>query len=1374
MLISLSFFATRINELCLEESFAREVIAADSTVELEKEVRTLLIAEHCAQICSLMNHVYCVTQFIVATIQLESWHMEFVQWEKQNGTVLHNSTKQRKGRKKMSIAELAKQPIQPEPEIPRPVITAYCCHCKLAQEFAETSHEKGPPTFVPPLPQSRPLLPQLENSQQEIEEDRSGGDADEEDLEEDETAVARREFSHWFKDQRGENDDLSSATGSAAFETLRGGRMVPISEPCLSAFAISPSSRWQQYEQFRQCFRDPAENGLHTAEQEYQVSVRDFEEADMQSRHVLENARVIALTATGCSNNQQLIKKLKPAVLLIEEAAEILEMQLLTCLTEGVEHIVLIGDHKQLQPQVEIFEYERKNHLNISMFERLVSNGSRPFPQTVLTIQRRMRPEISQLVRPIYTVPIIDRPTTTSVQSRHGVFYKENPPGFAKPIFWWLHSHSDEASGVGVSTMNTREIAMTKCILKVLVTQENVPMEDITVLSPYLGQVRELRKALRNEFGEVQVHTVDRFQGDENTIVILSMTRSRETAFVKKENRMCVALSRARRSLFVLSHSGLPEMAPHWKRAYETFEASGCVGSELPLQCPRHPESCSLLVAPDPEAKRPCNKFCGAVYACGHSCRKRCHPDPSWHMHTECTLPCVRPCINCGQRVCKMKCNERCVCAAKLTVELDCGHIAKFTCHKGKPECKERVKHELPCGHEANLPCGVDPRHERCKKPTMRPLPCGRHERMAQCGEDMSRKKCKQPVEVLASCQEHTRTLPCDEERALGARPPCLVVVTRTLLCGHGVDLQCHVDFKSVRCNFQLQKELPCGHTSLCECSANPAAFPCKELVTVERPDCQHKATILCSQRDCLLAIPCPKRIEFTPPCGHGPVTVPCHERNQPCTVLLPCTLICGHETKFRCGTREAEASAYICKHPRQADLPCGHAGFINCNEDPGSVECTQPCSRLLECHHPCQLLCSQPCTLRPCSFCEEEEELRVKRGLGTKPVIERLTVLEMDDLARRVNASEEGYSWTVTQALRITNYRQYQRFIEARKKLEEPVSRTVFVICSVTDIKNIVVNGFSTQLGPYGSVVSAFTSLSQLPVVGASEAILLCDGAIGKCGPAPSPPVALHKRQMAECEFDTLLDATTHSFVFHFSERILPRFVMKVRRKHAPDYWLDWRLTGFALHPVSDAAIIDKWRAALMETQCCAKVPVTSVSVTRIENSSLWKTFCRKKDEIVERYSFAGVRDSTFPYEMHPLLSDCLDARVSEYYLFHGTTEECALQIAQTGFTEKLAKLEGLYGAGSYFAMNACKSMQYSSKPTRTFIVARVALGHPHIPTLRYKERILPWRDESAGLRYDSLLAVPGKSNNGQQRHHEFVIFDGAQTYPEFIIKFS
>eukprot|EP01012_Entosiphon_sulcatum_P063394 TRINITY_DN9076_c0_g1_i5.p1 TRINITY_DN9076_c0_g1~~TRINITY_DN9076_c0_g1_i5.p1 ORF type:complete len:1081 (-),score=137.40 TRINITY_DN9076_c0_g1_i5:56-3298(-) len=1080
MLISLSFFATRINELCLEESFAREVIAADSTVELEKEVRTLLIAEHCAQICSLMNHVYCVTQFIVATIQLESWHMEFVQWEKQNGTVLHNSTKQRKGRKKMSIAELAKQPIQPEPEIPRPVITAYCCHCKLAQEFAETSHEKGPPTFVPPLPQSRPLLPQLENSQQEIEEDRSGGDADEEDLEEDETAVARREFSHWFKDQRGENDDLSSATGSAAFETLRGGRMVPISEPCLSAFAISPSSRWQQYEQFRQCFRDPAENGLHTAEQEYQVSVRDFEEADMQSRQaVLENARVIALTATGCSNNQQLIKKLKPAVLLIEEAAEILEMQLLTCLTEGVEHIVLIGDHKQLQPQVEIFEYERKNHLNISMFERLVSNGSRPFPQTVLTIQRRMRPEISQLVRPIYTVPIIDRPTTTSVQSRHGVFYKENPPGFAKPIFWWLHSHSDEASGVGVSTMNTREIAMTKCILKVLVTQENVPMEDITVLSPYLGQVRELRKALRNEFGEVQVHTVDRFQGDENTIVILSMTRSRETAFVKKENRMCVALSRARRSLFVLSHSGLPEMAPHWKRAYETFEASGCVGSELPLQCPRHPESCSLLVAPDPEAKRPCNKFCGAVYACGHSCRKRCHPDPSWHMHTECTLPCVRPCINCGQRVCKMKCNERCVCAAKLTVEL-------------------------------------------------------------------------------------------------------------------------------------------------------------------------------------------------------------------------------------------------------------------------------------------------------ACSFCEEEEELRVKRGLGTKPVIERLTVLEMDDLARRVNASEEGYSWTVTQALRITNYRQYQRFIEARKKLEEPVSRTVFVICSVTDIKNIVVNGFSTQLGPYGSVVSAFTSLSQLPVVGASEAILLCDGAIGKCGPAPSPPVALHKRQMAECEFDTLLDATTHSFVFHFSERILPRFVMKVRRKHAPDYWLDWRLTGFALHPVSDAAIIDKWRAALMETQCCAKVPVTSVSVTRIENSSLWKTFCRKKDEIVERYSFAGVRDSTFPYEMHPLLSDCLDARVSEYYLFHGTTEECALQIAQTGFTEKLAKLEGLYGAGSYFAMNACKSMQYSSKPTRTFIVARVALGHPHIPTLRYKERILPWRDESAGLRYDSLLAVPGKSNNGQQRHHEFVIFDGAQTYPEFIIKFS
>jgi superfamily I DNA and/or RNA helicase len=43
-----------------------------------------------------------------------------------------------------------------------------------------------------------------------------------------------------------------------------------------------------------------------------------------------------------------------PAVILVEEAAEILEPQILAVLHHKVQHLIQIGDHKQLRPQVSV------------------------------------------------------------------------------------------------------------------------------------------------------------------------------------------------------------------------------------------------------------------------------------------------------------------------------------------------------------------------------------------------------------------------------------------------------------------------------------------------------------------------------------------------------------------------------------------------------------------------------------------------------------------------------------------------------------------------------------------------------------------------------------------------------------------------------------------------------------------------------------------------------------------------------------------------------------------------------------------------------------------------------------------------------------
>jgi len=58
------------------------------------------------------------------------------------------------------------------------------------------------------------------------------------------------------------------------------------------------------------------------------------------------------MTTTGAAIHQELLNKLEAPVVFVEEAAEVLEPNLLATLTPHVKHLVLIGDHNQLKPQV--------------------------------------------------------------------------------------------------------------------------------------------------------------------------------------------------------------------------------------------------------------------------------------------------------------------------------------------------------------------------------------------------------------------------------------------------------------------------------------------------------------------------------------------------------------------------------------------------------------------------------------------------------------------------------------------------------------------------------------------------------------------------------------------------------------------------------------------------------------------------------------------------------------------------------------------------------------------------------------------------------------------------------------------------------------
>lgn len=86
------------------------------------------------------------------------------------------------------------------------------------------------------------------------------------------------------------------------------------------------------------------------AEQVYQDAAERL--AEIRRREdlcVLQHAKVIGMTTTGAAKYRQVLQELKPRLVIVEEAAEVLEAHTITTLSRDCQHLILIGDHQQVQ-----------------------------------------------------------------------------------------------------------------------------------------------------------------------------------------------------------------------------------------------------------------------------------------------------------------------------------------------------------------------------------------------------------------------------------------------------------------------------------------------------------------------------------------------------------------------------------------------------------------------------------------------------------------------------------------------------------------------------------------------------------------------------------------------------------------------------------------------------------------------------------------------------------------------------------------------------------------------------------------------------------------------------------------------------------------
>ncbi|KAF7314267.1 hypothetical protein MKEN_00899300 [Mycena kentingensis (nom. inval.)] len=279
----------------------------------------------------------------------------------------------------------------------------------------------------------------------------------------------------------------------------------------------------------------------------------------------LQGAHVICATLSAAG--AEYLQDLEIDMVIIDEASQAIELSALIPLKYQPKYAVLVGDPQQLPPTV-ISSEARHFRYNESLFVRLAKTC--PQSMHLLSIQYRMHPAISILPSTIfYQSRLQDGP---DMEKKTRKPWQDNPK-FGVYRFMNVKSVEDKA---GRSLKNATEARIAVALFKRLkATYRSIDFEgQVGVVSMYRAQVAELRQQFTREFGSdivqsVAFHTVDGFQGQEKSIIILSCVRAgpgQETiGFLSDVRRMNVALTRAKSSLFILGN------APTLSRSDETW-----------------------------------------------------------------------------------------------------------------------------------------------------------------------------------------------------------------------------------------------------------------------------------------------------------------------------------------------------------------------------------------------------------------------------------------------------------------------------------------------------------------------------------------------------------------------------------------------------------------------------------------------------------------------------------------------------------------------------------------------------------------------------------------------------------------------------------
>ncbi|KAH3839137.1 regulator of nonsense transcripts 1-like [Dreissena polymorpha] len=295
-------------------------------------------------------------------------------------------------------------------------------------------------------------------------------------------------------------------------------------------------------------------------------------------RELLQNADVICCTCVGAGDPR--LAKMQFRSVLIDESTQATEPECMIPVVLGCRQLILVGDHCQLGPVVMCKKAARAG-LSQSLFERLVVLGIRPIR---LQVQYRMHPALSAFPSNIFYEGSLQNGVTPAERIRNNLDIPWPQPD--KPMFFYTSSGQEEISSSGTSYLNRTETASVEKIATRFL-RSGVKPEQIGIITPYEGQRAYIVQYMQYSgslnkklYMEIEVASVDAFQGREKDFIILSCVRSNEhqgIGFLNDPRRLNVALTRAKYGIIIVGNPKVLSKQPLWNHLLTYYKEQKCL-----------------------------------------------------------------------------------------------------------------------------------------------------------------------------------------------------------------------------------------------------------------------------------------------------------------------------------------------------------------------------------------------------------------------------------------------------------------------------------------------------------------------------------------------------------------------------------------------------------------------------------------------------------------------------------------------------------------------------------------------------------------------------------------------------------------------------